>query len=257
MGIFNQAHLALRRASAAPEQASFLYDWIDVSLKERLDVVKRDFSHGVILSPQSDIFLKSVPSVNVMTTHTMGDVPPDSFDIVLSVLDLHAVEDVPGYLSKVRQLLMPDGLFLAVFYGGDTLIELRHACQKADLDVYGGVSPRVHPMIALSDFAGLMQGAGFQMPVIDHEKKNILYDAPDKAWRDLTALGETNALVHRCKGLTTQAYFDKIADHYPVRDGDDYVATVDIIFASGWAPGPDQPRPLKPGSAQQVFGEVL
>lgn len=257
MTIFNAEHLAKRRASRDLSQGAFFYDWIQTSLKERLFFVKRDFYHGFIIGSCSDFFSQSIPNAQIIKGGSADGLAPASFDIVLSVLDLHAVENVPQYLSDMRQLLVPDGLFMAVFCGGDTLIELRHACQKTDLDVYGGVYPRVHPMIALSDAAALMQGAGFQMPVIDHEKKRLLYDKPDKAWRDLKSLGETNCLARRYKGLTSKAYFEKLLHHYPVRDGDDYVATVDMIFASGWTPGPDQQKPLRPGSAQRLFGDVL
>jgi hypothetical protein len=34
-------------------------------------------------------------------------------------------------------------------------------------------------------------------------------------------------------------------------------ASFEIIWLSGWAPGPDQPQPLKPGSAKASLAEAV
>ena len=34
-------------------------------------------------------------------------------------------------------------------------------------------------------------------------------------------------------------------------------ATFEVIFLTGWAPGPGQPRPLRPGSAQSRLSDAL
>ena len=60
---------------------------------------------------------------------------PESFDLALSNLSLHWVNDLPGCLLQIRQTLKPDGLFLAAMLGGATLQELRDVLMEAELAV--------------------------------------------------------------------------------------------------------------------------
>src|SRR5262249_48421749 len=90
-----------------------------------------------------------------------------SFDLVLSCLDLHWVNDLPGALLQIRQALKPDGLFLAVVFGLGTLDDLRTCLIEAEAEVKGGASPRVSPLADTRDGAGLLQRAGFTLPVAD------------------------------------------------------------------------------------------
>ena len=55
----------------------------------------------------------------------------ETFDLVMSVLSLHWVNDLPGTLTQIRAALKPDGLFLAALLGGETLKELRGALAAA------------------------------------------------------------------------------------------------------------------------------
>ena len=86
---------------------------------------------------------------------------PASFDLILSVLDLHHVNDLPGALLQLRQALKPDGLLLASLFAGETLTELRRAWMEAELAEQGGAGSRVSPFADPRDLAGLLQRAGF------------------------------------------------------------------------------------------------
>ncbi len=242
MGIFNQKHFLLRQARAAPEKAQFLHDWIYESLVSRIRAVGRDFASGLVVGPHFQLSRRLDFAKRMLLRKHVQDIKNASFECMLSVLDMHTIEDVPAYLTKIHQLLKPDSLFMAVFYGGDSLIELRHACQQADLKVYGGVFPRVHPMLSLPDSIALVQHVGFQMPVVDHEKKHIMYDEPKKAWTDLKVLGATNCLTGRQKGLTSQHYLESVVDYYPRREEGRYIATLDLVFITAWTTGS---RPAK------------
>ena len=55
------------------------------------------------------------------------------FDLVVSNLNLHWVNDLPGALAQILRTLKPDGLFLAAVLAGKTLIELRHALSEAEI----------------------------------------------------------------------------------------------------------------------------
>ena len=90
-------------------------------------------------------------------------------------MSLHWVNDLPGTLIQIGRILKPDGLFLAAMLGGATLWQLRQALAAAEREVEGGLSPRVSPFADLRDAAGLLQRAGFALPVADDETIEVEY----------------------------------------------------------------------------------
>jgi NADH dehydrogenase [ubiquinone] 1 alpha subcomplex assembly factor 5 len=93
--------------------------------------------------------------------------PDHTFDLVLSSLSLHWVNDLPNALIRIKQVLKPDGAFIGSMFGGNTLKELRYCFYLAERERRGGVSSHTSPLAKASDVAGLMQGAGFALPTID------------------------------------------------------------------------------------------
>jgi SAM-dependent methyltransferase len=175
-----------------------------------------------------------------------------AFDLATSVLTLHTVNDLPGVLHQIGSKLKPDGLFLGALFGGETLRELREAFAAAELETTGGVSPRVAPFADVRDLGGLLQRAGFALPVADVERTTVNYRDFSSLLRDLRAHGETNALVQRSrKFLGRKTFAALLAAYQPVR------ATFDIVYLTGWAPHESQQKPLKPGSAMTRLADAL
>src|SRR5262245_51422385 len=174
---------------------------------------------------------------------------PESFDLVISNLSLHWVNDLPGSLLQIRQCLKPDGLFLAAMLGGDTLAELRQALMEAELVESGGVSPRVSPFADLRDAGGLLQRAGFALPVVDGDRLTARYADLLGLMRDLRGMGEANAVQARSRRMAPRALFVRADDLYRrAADSDGRLpATFQIITMTAWAPHSAQQRPLVPG----------
>jgi NADH dehydrogenase [ubiquinone] 1 alpha subcomplex assembly factor 5 len=183
-----------------------------------------------------------------------------SFDLVISNLALHWVNDLPGALVQLRHALKPDGLFLASLWGGDTLIELRSALLEAELDIAGGASPRVAPFADLADLGGLLQRAGFALPVVDGDRLEVTYPDALALMRDLRAMGEGNAVAERRKSVSRRAVLLRAAERYRERFGDAagrIPATFHLITLTAWAPSASQPQPLRPGSATHRLAAAL
>jgi len=188
---------------------------------------------------------------------------PASFELVTSVLSLHWINDLPGLMHQVRQVLVPDGLFLGCLFGGGTLPELRAALIEAESEVTGGISPRLSPLPGLQDMASLLQRAGFALPVADVERVTVRYGHPMKLLQDLKGMGEQAAfaprdgqerrpLSRRILARMSEIYADRFSD----ADGK-VRATFEIIWLSGWAPHASQPKPLKPGSGQHSLADAI
>ena len=270
----------LRALRSAKPGADFLMAHAVEDLALRLVAVERKFGRAVTLhtlSPAPAAALSNSGKVGEVlriepdpaflggTTGMISPIEalplvPESIDLAVSLLTLHETNDTPGLLAQIRRALKPDGLFLAALPGQDTLAELRAALLAAETEITGGASPRVAPFMDVRDAGGLLQRAGFALPVTDTEKLTVRYDTMFDLMRDLRAMGATNALSDRSRKPASRQLFLRAAEIYADRysDSDGRIrATFSTVWMSGWAPHQSQQKPLKPGSAKASFAEAL
>jgi SAM-dependent methyltransferase len=185
---------------------------------------------------------------------------PESFDLVLANLSLHWTNDLPGALAQIRHALKPDGLFLGVLFGAGTLAELRTVLMEAEIAETGGASARVSPFADLRDAAGLLQRAGFALPVADVETVTVTYAGLMPLLADLRAMGEANILDARLRRPTRRAVIARAAalyqEKFAMPDGR-IPASFRLIFLTGWVPHQSQQQPARRGSGKVNLGEVL
>ncbi|MCR6632956.1 MAG: methyltransferase domain-containing protein [Magnetospirillum sp.] len=183
-----------------------------------------------------------------------------SFDLVISCLSLHWVNDLPGTLVQIRRVLKPDGLFLCAMLGGETLKELRQSLAEAEMAEEGGFSPRVSPFADVRDLGGLLQRAGFALPVVDSDSVDVAYADPMRLLADLRGMGETNAVAEQRKGLSRRATLLHALSRYQDAFADAHgrvPATFQVLTMTAWTPHPSQPQPLAPGAGQASLAEML
>lgn len=267
--IFDTALIA-RHLARRGDTRDFVTDLVLADLEDRLAALIRDFPKAAIIGPDP----AKLPEFGRTSSARFeferylafagdNDMPPlegDNFNLIVSILHLQAINDVPGYLARLRAKLAPDGLLLIAALGGDTLTELREAFLGADALIFGGASARVAPMIQVRDAGALLQRAGLALPVADVETHVVRYASPFALIAEIKALGASNPLIDRSKRLATRALLAAAAAAYGERDGDAdgrIRATLEIIWLSGWAPHESQQKPLKPGSATTRLGDVL
>ena len=184
----------------------------------------------------------------------------EAFDLVTSALTLQFVNDLPGALTQLRRVLKPDGLFLGAMLGGETLTELRQATLQAEAELYDGASPRVAPFADVRALGGLLQRAGFALPVTDTDVVRVTYETPLHLMRELKAMGASNVLVDRRRIPMTRRFLLRISEIYREQfsEPDGRVrATFEIVTMTGWAPHESQQQPLRPGSASTRLADVL
>jgi NADH dehydrogenase [ubiquinone] 1 alpha subcomplex assembly factor 5 len=273
--VFDRRALRQRRERAAGAGgAEFLFVEAAERLAERLEDVNRIFPRALDLGCRDGLIARALGARGGVVDLVQADPAPGfaalvgglrlaadpeilpfapaSFDVVLSALALHWVNDLPGALLQLRQALKPDGLLLASLLGGETLTELRQALIDAEVAEEGGLSPRVSPFADSRDLGGLLQRAGFALPVVDSDRITVTYPDALALMRELRAMGESNAIVERRRSVTRRATLLRAAALYAERFGQPdgrIPATFEIITLTGWAPHASQPKPLRPGSA--------
>ncbi len=160
---------------------------------------------------------------------------PGSFDLVVASLSLHWVNDLPGALIQLRRALRPEGLLLASLPALGTLDAFRAALAEAEAALSGGAAPRVSPFPELRDCAGLLQRAGFVLPVADAEEIVLRYADPLALLADLRAAGEANALTERDRRIPPRELFPAALAALPAADGR-VAARLRLAVMTGWAP---------------------
>jgi SAM-dependent methyltransferase len=264
------------RAAAIPSDL-FLADEAAQALALRVAAVNRKFQFGLDLGSRDTCFptvrplatewvragLDAAGRSNVPEVVATEEAQPfgeEVFDLVVSVLSLHAVNDLPGALLQIRRSLKPDGLFVGALFGEETLSELRRSLGESEAELRGGVSPRVFPFSDVRSLGGLLQRAGFALPVTDIERTTVRYSDPLKLFHDLRAMGETNALRERAQTLMGKTLLGTALENYCARNGGDdgrVTATFDIVYLTGWAPHESQQKPLRPGTAIRSLADEL
>jgi SAM-dependent methyltransferase len=181
------------------------------------------------------------------------------FDLAVSLFSLQWINDLPGALVQIRACLKPDGLFVGVLLGGTTLRELREAFAQAEIATLGGISPRVSPFADVRDLGGLLQRAGFALPVSDRERLDVRYRDVFGLARDLRVHGLTNAMSERSRRPLSRATLAALLAQYGEHHSEDgkLKASFELLYLTGWSPDDSQQKPLRPGSAKQRLAEAL
>lgn len=283
--IFDRALLRRRRdriAAVVDPRRDFLFAESGERMLDRLDDVRRRFPLALDLGSRDGLLGRLLQGRGGVETLIQGDLSlglarqaggralqldeealpfaPESFDLVLANLSLHWTNDLPGALAQIRHVLKPDGLFLGVLFGAGTLAELRTALMEAEIAETGGASARVSPFADLRDAAGLMQRAGFALPVADVETVTVTYAGLMPLLADLRAMGEANVLDARLRRPTRRAVIARAAalyqEQFAMPDGR-IPARFRLIFLTGWAPHESQQQPARRGSGKINLGEAL
>ena len=278
--IFDRKLVRTRRARGRKYSADpFLFQRCADDACERILDIKRNFTNTLLIGSSEitrEIASKisdklgnvihcdhnnTVHGNHIICAETALPFAPQSFDLVINLLSLHAVNNVPKALSEFKRILKPDGLFLASLFGGQTLRNLRTAFYETEETLYGHISPRISPMITSEQATNLLQSSGFAMPVIDRDMVNVNYGSLSSLFMDIRRMGDSNALMDRSTIPVSKKFFHGLEKIYK-RDFTNtenrkLKAGFEIIWLTGWAPHESQPKPLKPGSATTRLADAL
>ncbi len=271
--IFDPARRRARLDRARLAGADFLHRRAAENAVGSLEVILRDFPVVVDLSALpgvfADVLTDSAAPERIGPVTTAGDgsapgaaplgLPDGKADLIVSLMSLHWANDLPGALSQIRRALKPDGLFVGTLLGAGTLKELRAVLTEAELELRGGAQGRVSPFADGFDGAGLLQRAGFALPVSDVDRVTVRYPDLFALIRDLRAMGETNVLAGPIRPLSRAVIARAAAlyaERYAEPDGR-IPATFEIVHLAGWAPSETQQKPLPRGSARMRLADAL
>lgn len=248
------------RAAAAPE------DWLHRlaldEVEDRLSEINRTFTDVAVVTGMAAPWAAAFPGARVISDDPVLDLAPGSRDLVIHAMALHWADDPVGQIVQCARALRPDGLFIAMLPGGQTLAPLRAALARAEVEITGGLSPRVLPFGEIRDLGALLGRAGLALPVADQMTQAVSYRDLFHLAADLRAMGEGNALSLRARHMARRDVFVRAAAILaetaadPQEPGRVRVG-FDLVALTGWAPAENQQKPLRPGSARMSLADAL
>lgn len=200
--IFSPARRAMRlrraqRRQMQPDAARFLAEDMIEDTLERLAFLRHQPGRALVLGDGTgDLALRlaagGAAAESAADIDLEAPYPDTGFDLIVVVGLLDAVNDLPGALIHLRNALVPGGLVMAHFIGGQSLPALRAAMLAAEPD---RPAARIHPLVDPRAAPGLLQRAGWKDPVVDTHALTVRYQRLDRLVADLRDCGLGNALA--------------------------------------------------------------
>ena len=200
--IFDARRRALRLARArarahASDAARFIAEDMIEDTLERLAFVRHKPARTLLLGDwtgalAADLRAGGAPVDQPEVIDLEAPFPLSGYDLIVVLGLLDAVNDLPGALIHLRNALVPGGLVIAHFIGGQSLPALRAAMLAAEPD---RPSARIHPLVDPRAAPGLLQRAGWKDPVVDTHALTVRYRSLDRLVADLRDQGLGNALA--------------------------------------------------------------
>ncbi len=208
---------------------------------EALENISDDcFKNIFFLSPYRELLEKFyISKKNILKVEGNFETIPfknGKFDLIISNLYLHNINEKKIHLKNLYNLLNNEGLLICNFFGEKSLFELRSALFETDERIFNGIFMRLAPNLKMINVSDLLTELGFNEIVSEKITYKIYYENVRKIFEDLRGLGENSALINRKKSLMTKNYINTLNKIYKEKFSDlnGLKVSCDVISISGW-----------------------
>jgi NADH dehydrogenase [ubiquinone] 1 alpha subcomplex assembly factor 5 len=222
-----------KRVLASFSEHNFLHHEVANRIVENVQFLNREFENILEIGALDDSLSSQIKITHFCESEDNLPDLVESFDLILSNLNLHFVNEIEQFLMQVKSLLKPNGVFMASFFGEENLSELAHVLHESENEIYDGISPRMPPTIDVKTAANLLQKIGFQNPISDFAKIEVEYENPKNLLKDLKMMGQGNILTKRSRRFMTKSFLAKIIENYE-KLYPQKIATFEVVTVAGW-----------------------
>lgn len=211
---------------------NFLYNEVANRIDENLAIFNKKFEKTLKIQQNQFFFGENL----VKADDEFLPFKKESFDLIVSNLNFHFINQIPQFLLQVKSMLKPGGVFIASFLGEENLPELRKVLYEVENELYGGVSPKMAPTIDVKTAANLLQKAGFSNPTSTFEEIKVEYSDPINLLKDLKMMSQGNIIEKRSRKFMTKNFLDKISKKYKELyqvNKDKVLASFEVIMIIG------------------------
>lgn len=255
-----------KRAEKNFVQHDFLHKEIFLNHLENLSMILQDMPkitlidvpHYFLELPEAQAFFHLKKTTHIETISRDSEIFPQAIkqqNAIIALLTCHTINDLVGYFIQIRNALQSDGVFTASFIGENINSILKNAFMNAELDMTNISHHRFHPVIDIKTLGGLLQRAGFSLPIANSEEYKVNYKDFKTLIADIRGMGENNCFINKPKSLRKSIYYKALDNLYKALP--DKILKVDMITLTGRCPSDAQQKPLKRGSGQISLTKVL
>jgi len=214
-----------KRYSIKNSQYSFLYKHCADKLYEDITSLPQKYINILELQAYnkylSELFKTNNSQVNYIRSN--DDVvcdeeylafKSDSFDMVISNLNLHFINHIPQFLNQVKQILKTNGMVIMSFFGEDNLPELAQAIYLSENELYGGISSRMIPTIDIKTAGQLFVKSGFRNVIADIDEISLEFEDVMKLLYSLKFMSLGNVLMSRSRKFFSKKLLEKTCENY-------------------------------------------
>jgi hypothetical protein len=255
-----------KRASRHFTKYDFLHKEIFLNHIERLSMMLQDMPKITFIDvpayfmdfPEVLSFLKTKKTVEIKTITRDSEIFPIDIqeqNAIVALLTCHTLNDLVGYFIQIKNALQDDGVFIASFIGEHIAVLLKNTFMNVELDMMGACDNRFYPVIDIKTLGGLLQRAGFSLPVADSETYKVRYHDVKRLINDIRGMGESHCLHILPKALNRKTY-NMVLNNLETAVSN-HVFNIDIVTITGRSPSEVQQKSLKRGSAQISLSKIL
>lgn len=199
-----------------------------------------------------------IPTYKVIADEEFLPFKDDSFDLALSSLSLHWVNNLPHALKEIYRVIKPDSPAIGCLFAGDTLFELRCSLQLAEIEREGGFAPHISPFTEMRDLGALLGRAGYTLTTVDVDEVKVNFPSMFELMNDLKGMGESNCAWNRRNYIKRSTLYAAAAIYKELYGNEDGTipATFQLLYFIGWKPHPSQAKPARRGSAGASLKEI-
>jgi len=162
--------------------------------------------------------------------------PDGGMDFILSNLMLPWCDDVGLIIQEVNRVLKPGGLFCFSTFGPDTAKEIKETWARID------DAPHVHPCLDMHDVGDRLSQASFTDVVMEVEHLVFTYSDSIALVKELKAIGFTNVLANRQRGLLGKNKWDTFLKIYPLNEKGRAPLSLEVVYGHAWKSEPKKPE---------------
>lgn len=158
-----------------------------------------------------------------------------AFDVIVSTMSLHCVNNLPSVLLRINNILKKDGVFIGTLFGLQTLNELQQSILNAELK-FRVAGSRTIPFTSAADAANLLKKSEFVNSVLDVYAITVKYKSMLDLFHDLRNMGEANVLHIRNESFLSKSLITEIEKFYVnnfAQDDSCIPATFEVIIMQG------------------------
>jgi len=258
--IFDTRCYLERQEKVGSEKSHLLFETLTNNTIDKLKDINRAFSKIAIIGPYTASLITFIKAqyeckIDLFSSIDLNHIPlkVNHYDLILVDHFFHRVNALPELMLIIHHALVPDGLFLGTTYGSETLRELKESFLACEIEQGLSVKPHISPFLDLESAGALLQKTGFQLPVVDSDKRTLLYESLEDLFVDLKILGETNYLTAQHRGLMRKKIFKALSAYYHKHykeKSNKVFATIEVLNLLGWKKHESQQQPLRRGSGQ-------